>query len=79
MNNYITTTMPRDTGSSAWLFLMPTSVAGKAEAVLSSLNKRTLATTRGGILADGKMARPSVSLLLIGGCRWLLGLKSLES
>ena len=53
------------TGSSAWLFHVPKSLASKAEAVLSTLNKRTLTITRGG------------SLLVVAGCRWVLGLKKL--
>lgn len=61
---------------SAWLFLVPASLADQVEAILASLNKRALNTAR----LDGKIARPSSLMpMLVGGVRWLFGWKSLEA
>lgn len=60
------------TGGSAWLVLVPKALADQMEAILCSLNMRAHGTTRGA-LTDGKLARPSLMPLLVGGVRWLMG------
>lgn len=67
---------PSNSGGSAWLFLVPKSLASQAETMLTGLNKRALTTHS--VLVDGKLARPSLVPLFIGGVRWLMGWKPFE-
>lgn len=62
---------------STWLFLVPESLSGQVEAMLTTLNKQAFATTHS-LFIDGKLANTSLAPLIVGGVRWLMGWRSFQ-